>query len=53
MFPQMQSEAIKVLDGSLKFDPRKRLSVEEALNDPFFSECRRKDLEVTRETITM
>jgi hypothetical protein len=42
MFPQMQAEAVRLLEGTLKFDPRSRLSVEEALSDPFFSECRKK-----------
>jgi hypothetical protein len=38
----MQHEAVKLLEGTLKFNPRSRLSVEEALKDPFFSECRKK-----------
>ena len=42
MFPQMQVEAVKLLEGTLKFDPSQRLSVEEALNDSFFLECRKK-----------
>lgn len=42
MFPQMPIDAIKILDDTLKFDPRSRLSVEEALNDPFFKDFRRK-----------
>ena len=28
MFPQMPVDAIKILDDTLKFDPRSRLSVE-------------------------
>jgi hypothetical protein len=27
MFPQMQAEAVRLLEGTLKFDPRSRLSV--------------------------
>ena len=42
MFPQMPLEAVRILDATLKFDPRKRLTVQEALSDPFFDQCRRK-----------
>jgi len=31
----------------LKFDPAQRITVEEALNHPFFAEVREKYLEIT------
>lgn len=53
MFPQVPKDAINILDHTLAFDPRQRLTVEEILQDDFFTDCRRKDIEYGRKPIEM
>ena len=53
MFPQMPKSVIEILNTTMNFDPRTRATVDKVLEHEFFSECRRKEVEFTREPITM
>lgn len=37
-FPQLSEKGLQLMKGLLCFDPSKRLTAEEALNHPYFSE---------------
>lgn len=45
MFPGTNADGIELLKGLLQFDVKKRLTVEEALEHPYFSRVRDIDLE--------
>lgn len=47
IFPAATSDCIDFLNRSLVFNPKKRITVEEALNHPMFKSLRDKKLEIT------
>lgn len=46
-YPSATTEAVNLLDLMLCFNPYKRLTVEQCLEHPFFSDIRKPDLEVS------
>jgi mitogen-activated protein kinase 1/3 len=52
-FPKVPKEAIDFLERAIRFDPRKRITVNEALEHPFFKSIRDPTKEQGGETIKM
>ena len=52
-FPKVPKEAIDLLERSIMFDPRKRITVVEALDHPFFKPVRDATKEQAGESIKM
>jgi serine/threonine protein kinase len=47
MYPAADDGAIELLNRMLRFDPRKRISLEDTLCHPFFADMRNPPLELT------
>lgn len=49
MYPKASDHTIDFLDKLLKFNPKKRLTVEQCLAHPYFEDIRELDYETTHE----
>ncbi len=47
MYPNMSADAMDLLQKMLQFNPKKRISVDEALEHPFYKDIRKKKHEIT------